>query len=75
MGLLKLGSIYKKSKKETTKAVAPPVPIVDPPSLLKLNLNLEEKQQSEKDHPTASATGTLFDDILTELNTEQGKLQ
>lgn len=80
MGLLKLGSIYKKkSKKESS---APPVPIkTEKPTVplgLNLNLNNSSSIGTSHLHPTTSTTttttpagsGSLFDDIFAELGTK-----
>ncbi|KAI8877006.1 hypothetical protein K501DRAFT_337697 [Backusella circina FSU 941] len=91
MGLLKLGSIYKKSKSKKEKPETPPLPS-PPPTLEPLALNLDLNLSSTRPNTTVTkqstinndsfmntpatspqpqnniASGSLFDDIFSELN-------
>lgn len=95
MGLLKLGSLYKKKSKKDTSP--PPVPAPVAPKLepisLELNLGLNNSsihdtntiatttlpQQQRNINTTPAGSGSLFDDIFSELTTtakpvvQQGK--
>ncbi|KAG2210857.1 hypothetical protein INT47_000011 [Mucor saturninus] len=74
MGLLKLGSIYKKKNKKESSV--PPVPTKQaPPAALDLNLNLNSSSSvgtSNFNNPTTTpaGSGSLFDDIFAELGTK-----
>lgn len=97
MGLLKLGSLYKKKSKKD--ALPPPVPAPVVPKLvepipLELNLDLNNSssihntstiatttlpQQQRNTNNTPAGSGSLFDDIFSELTTskpvaQQGKV-
>ncbi|CAO3655298.1 unnamed protein product [Mucor fragilis] len=85
MGLLKLGSLYKKKSKKDTSP--PPVPAPVAPKLepisLELNLGLNNSsihdtntiatttlpQQQRNINTTPAGSGSLFDDIFSELTT------
>jgi hypothetical protein len=89
MGLLKLGSLYKKKNKKETPISQPPVPVPVPklqPISLKLNLDLNnsssihdtntittatlpQQQKNNKNINTPAGSGSLFDDIFSELTT------
>lgn len=71
MGLLKLGSIYKKKNKK--ESFAPPLPTKQEPVALSLNLKLDNSSSIGKhnNNPTMPAgSGSLFDDIFAELGTK-----
>ncbi|CAO0802171.1 unnamed protein product [Mucor circinelloides] len=89
MGLLKLGSLYKKKSKKDT--LPPPVPAPVAPKLiepisLELNLDLNNSssihdtrtiatttlpQQQRNTNNTPAGSGSLFDDIFSELTTSK----
>ncbi|KAL0140894.1 hypothetical protein V8B55DRAFT_1511327 [Mucor lusitanicus] len=88
MGLLKLGSLYKKKSKKDTLPPAPPVPAPVAPKLepisLELNLGLNNSssihdtntiatttlpQQQRNINNALAGSGSLFDDIFSELTT------
>lgn len=87
MGLLKLGSIYKKKSKKETHV--PALPTSKPEPLpLELNLNLNnsssidtpvtspQQQQSSLSNNSSTlpaGSGSLFDDIFAELGTKPTK--
>jgi hypothetical protein len=73
MGLLKIGSLYKKNKKKSIIEQSPPVA---PPSLPTLSLDepLKPRQEQEQQMVTAGS-GSLFDDILAELNSPTGNIK
>ncbi|KAI8372397.1 hypothetical protein BD560DRAFT_434293 [Blakeslea trispora] len=82
MGLLKLGSIYKKKSKKDSVTEQPAVPIIAPsklePLTLELNLDLANAANTppkplEKDN-TPTAAGGLFDDIFSGLDNSEPKL-
>ncbi|ORE02926.1 hypothetical protein BCV72DRAFT_233830 [Rhizopus microsporus var. microsporus] len=71
MGLLKIGSLYKKNKKKSIIEQSPPVA---PPSLPTLSLDEPLKPRQEQEQQTVTAgSGSLFDDILAELNSPTAK--
>lgn len=86
MGLLKLGSIYKKKNKKTSEVLAPPLPSKIEPISLELNLNLDQSssintnsisnpkltQRSDNDNKNAApaGSGSLFEDIFAELGSK-----
>ncbi|CEP13933.1 hypothetical protein [Parasitella parasitica] len=88
MGLLKFGSLYKKKSKKTETVPTPPVPVVAPIILkLDLDLNnssslhdtntiaattLSQQQGNNSINNAYVESGSLFDDIFSELTTIHG---
>ncbi|CAO3664892.1 unnamed protein product [Rhizopus stolonifer] len=72
MGLLKIGSFYKKNKNQKKPAVEPPAP-VSVPSLPTLSLDTPIKKEEEEQ--ITAGSGGLFDDILAELNSPTAATQ
>lgn len=75
MGLLKLGSIYKKKNKKESSV--PPLPTKKEPVALGLGLNLNLKTSSSIrtsnqniNHTMPAGSGSLFDDIFAELGSK-----
>lgn len=76
MGLLKIGSLYKKNKKKSTIEQSPPVALPSLPTLPTLSLDEPLKPRQEQEQQTATAgSGSLFDDILAELNSPTGNIK
>ena len=88
MGLLKLGSIYRKKNKKVADTSTPPPSLPDKlvPLSLELNFNLDgsssfdtTKHQStattmiDKSESAPIVSGSLFEDIFSELGTKPAK--
>ncbi|CAO3619008.1 unnamed protein product [Mucor hiemalis] len=85
MGLLKLGSIYKKKSKKSPEVLAPPLPSKVEPISLELNLNLNQsssidfndtnpkvthKSNNDNNNAAPAGSGSLFEDIFAELGSK-----
>lgn len=76
MGLLKLGSFYKKNKSSQQKKTVSEQPTQAPalPALPTLSLDTPITKPLEKEQEQITAgSGGLFDDILAELNSPSCK--